>query len=296
MDTQSPIKVEKISLRGPGVVILTGPSSCGKGEVAAALCNYLSIDKSRHLSMGDILRGAFQKAKTDESYAHLLADKYQISHESNIFDCVDTHEGDLVEKVNKYLSDLERYFGRSNMAEFTSQLEWLEFCTMRGLLVPNRWTHDFLAAHIEHNQELRYHPFILDGYPRTMIAARQLLGFFRSINIPVIKVLHLSISKQEMINRAAYRGRGDDDQEALLRRYQFYVENVQPSVDYLKKELGSRTIALIDAHQPVYDYSNGQRRFNLNQSIAAVVSDALRYLGVPRMVVRDLLSTHGQHI
>ena len=36
-------KVERISLRGPGVMILTGPSSCGKGEVAAALRGALHV-------------------------------------------------------------------------------------------------------------------------------------------------------------------------------------------------------------------------------------------------------------
>jgi adenylate kinase family enzyme len=286
-----PIKVEKISLRGPGVVILTGPSSCGKGEVADALCKTLSIPKDRHLSMGDILRGAYQKAKTDQDYARLLADKYKISRHTNIFDCVDTNP-DLTDKVNTYLPQMAQYFGKTGMDIFTSQLEWLEFCTTRGLLVPNRWTHNFIAAHIEHNTELRTNPFILDGYPRTVVAAEQLLRFLCSVNIPVIKVLHLSISKQEMIHRAGQRGRADDDPEALLRRYHFYVENVQPSVDYLKKELGSACIALIDAHQPVYDEQgsgSGQKQFNLPRSIAMVVAASLRSIGVPRVIVEDLL-------
>ena len=282
-----PIKIEKVSLRGPGVLILTGPSSCGKGEVADALCKTLSIDKNHHLSMGDILRDAFQKAKIDQNYAWLLAEKYNISHQTNIFECVDSSD-DLSYKVRNYLPDLEHYFDKTGMGEFTSQLEWLEFCTTRGLLVPNRWTQDFIAAHIEHNAALQTAPFILDGYPRTIVAAKHLLAFLRSIKIPVIKVLHLSISKQEMIHRAGYRGRMDDDQQALLRRYQFYVENVQPSVDYLKKELGSEYIALIDAHQPVYDTLNDHKHFNLEKSIASVVAAALRSLSVPDLIIHDL--------
>ncbi len=282
------IKVEKVSLRGPGVIILTGPSSCGKGEVADALCRTLSISRNFHLSMGNILRKAFQMAKTDEGYAQLLADKYHISAASNIFDCVDT-DPDLVEKVHKYLPELEKYLQREGVADFTSQLEWLEFCTVRGLLVPNRWTHTFIAAHIEHRPELREKPFILDGYPRTIVAAQQLMEFLRSIHIPIIKVIHLSISKQEMIYRAQLRRRADDDYESLLRRYNFYVENVQPSVDYLKKELGSEAIALIDAHKPAYDLIDGQKVFNLQRSIDNVAATALRSLGVPRLIVHDLL-------
>ena len=62
---RSLVRVERFALRGPGVVILTGPSSCGKGEVAAALCDLVSIDPARHLSMGEILRSTIERAKDD---------------------------------------------------------------------------------------------------------------------------------------------------------------------------------------------------------------------------------------
>ncbi|MBX9703074.1 MAG: nucleoside monophosphate kinase, partial [Silvanigrellaceae bacterium] len=268
--------------------ILTGPSSCGKGEVANALSKVLSIPHSFHLSMGDILRTTFQKAKEDESYAQLLESNYHISKSSNIFDCIDTSE-ELAKKVKNYLPEMEKYFKRSNMVSFTSQLEWLEFCTMNGLLVPNRWTQCFIASHIEHTTDFRTQPFILDGYPRTVEATKHLMALLKSLKIPVIKVLHLSISKQEMLSRAVKRGRADDDEQSLLSRYQFYIENVQPSVDYLKMELGSDVIALIDAHQPVFDSPELGGKFNLKKSILKVVSSSLRSLGVPRVTVKDLM-------
>lgn len=287
-ELSSKIKVEKVSLRGPGVLILTGPSSCGKGEIASALSKVMSIPPYAHLSMGEILRTTFQRAKNEKSYATLLADHYKISGSSNIFDCVDTTP-ELTKKVLNYQKDLERYFKRDDMDKFTSQLEWLEFCTMNGLLVPNRWTQDFISAHIEHAPEFRTEPFILDGYPRTVKAAQHLLTFLRKMNIPVIKVLHLSISKQEMLSRAIKRGRSDDDEQSLLSRYQFYIENVHPSIDYLKMELGSDAIALVDAHQPVYKTAKGQKVLDLQKSILNVVASSLRDLGVSRMTVKDLL-------
>ncbi len=287
-ELESKIKVERVSLRGPGVLILTGPSSCGKGEVAAALSRVMSIPQEAHLSMGEILRTTFQRAKNEKSYAKLLADNYKISANSNIFDCVDSSD-DLTKKVLNYVPEMELYFKRQEMEKYTSQLEWLEFCTMNGLLVPNRWTQDFISAHIEHSPEFRAHPFILDGYPRTVKAARHLIEFLRRFNIPVIKVLHLSISKQEMLSRATKRGRADDDEPSLLSRYQFYVENVHPSVDYLKTELGSDAIALVDAHQPVYRQIGDEKLFDLEKSILNVVASSLRSLGVSRMTVKDLL-------
>ncbi len=290
------VRVEKIALKGPGVIILTGPSSCGKGEVAAALCDLLSIDPARHLSMGEILRTTIENSKNNAEFAKLLAGKYSLSQQVSMFDCIDTTD-DLSDKVRRNLPELNRYFERPDDEQDVSQLEWLEFCTTGGLLIPNRWTQDLISASIDQilvsdtttdtdNHKL---PFILDGYPRTVVAAEHLLGYLNSVDVPVLKVLHLSISKAEMSVRAGKRGRTDDNAEALRSRFDFYVENVQPSVDYLKKELGGENIALIDAHQPSFIEENGERKFQLQPSIDNVISTALRALGVPRVIVRDLI-------
>lgn len=294
MDVQTSLKslvqVERVKVREPGVIILTGPSSCGKGEVASALCRMLQIRPEAHLSMGEILRSTFRQAKEDATFAELLATKYELSDQTNIFDCIDTTEA-LSAKVRSYQAELEKYFAKTGMDLFTSQLEWLEFCTMNGLLVPNRWTENFVAAHIEQARTTREETFILDGYPRTERAAEHLLEFLSSMNIPVLKVLHLSISRQEMMARAQSRGRADDDDESLHKRFQFYIENVQPSVDFMKTKLGSDRIALIDAHQPVFDDTAEGPKFNLEASINAVVTSVLRAMGVPRVVLKDILSS-----
>ena len=296
MDVQSRLKslveVEKVKVREPGVIILTGPSSCGKGEVANALCRMLQIRPDAHLSMGEILRSTFRSAKEDKTFAELLATKYELSAQTNIFDCIDTTES-LSAKVRSYQAKLENYFDKTGMDLFTSQLEWLEFCTMNGLLVPNRWTENFVAAHIEQARATREETFILDGYPRTERAAEHLLGFLSEMKIPVLKVLHLSISRQEMMARARSRGRADDDKESLHKRFQFYIENVQPSVDFMKTKLGSDRIALIDAHQPVFDETPAGPEFNLEASINAVVTSVLRALGVPRVVLSDIMSSNN---
>lgn len=296
---QSAIRVEKISLRGPGVVILTGPSSCGKGEVAAALCELLSIDTERHLSMGGILRTTVERAKIDDVFATTLAEKYSLSTNVNIFDCLDTTD-ELSEKVRRYLPNLQRYFNRASNADNTdvSQLDWLEFCTVHGLLIPNRWTQDLISAAIdstlEQETEEQDSPIILDGYPRTVAAAEHLLGYLKNVNAPVLKVLHLSISKAEMSHRAGKRGRVDDHTDALNSRFEFYVENVQPSVDYIKTELGGASVSLIDAHQPAYVDGPDGRVFHLQNSINNVVETSLRALGVPRAIAGDLIESQRE--
>jgi len=292
------VKVEKISLRGPGVVILTGPSSCGKGEVAGVLCELLSIDNKRHLSMGSILRTTVERAKTDSGFANMLAEKYSLSGDISIHDCIDTTV-ELTEKVHRYQNQLDQHLGRTTQApdSTVSQLDWLEFCTLHGLLIPNRWTQDLISASIDSilqsdldDRKDGYDcPLILDGYPRTIAAAEHLLGYLKSVELPVLKVLHLSISKAEMSLRAGKRGRIDDNADALNSRFDFYIENVQPSIDYIKTELGGSKVSLIDAHQPAFVEERGERKFHLQSSIENVASTSLRALGVPRVIVRDLI-------
>ena len=43
------IVVETVRVEGGGALLLTGPSSCGKGEIAKELCRFLSIPRSMHI-------------------------------------------------------------------------------------------------------------------------------------------------------------------------------------------------------------------------------------------------------
>jgi len=287
--------IRQVEIAGPGAIILTGPSSCGKGEVAKALCQLLNIDRDRWLSMGDILRHTYERAR-DADFTALLEARYRISDRVPILDCLDTTP-DLVRKVESQAERLAALLceKRGMQADWrsASQLDWLEYCTTRGLLVPNRWTQALIEAHLGRLPDLATRPFLLDGYPRTRSAAEHLLEALHALGVPMLKVLHLSISKQEMLHRAGIRGRIDDDVQSLLKRYEFYVENVQPSVDYLKEQLGTDAIVLVDAHQPHYDHVAGERVFNLQHSIDNVVRSALRGLGVPRFVIERLLASRG---
>jgi len=285
--------IRNVEIAGPGAIILTGPSSCGKGEVAKALCELLNIGRERWLSMGDILRRTYERAREPE-FVRLLEERYNISDRVPILNCLDTTP-DLARKVEQQGKALAALLKEKRGAEAdwqsASQLDWLEYCTTHGLLVPNRWTQALIEAHLEGLPDLASKPFLLDGYPRTRSAATHLLQALHALGVPMLKVLHLSISKQEMLHRAGIRGRIDDDEQSLLKRYEFYIENVQPSVDYLKEQLGTDAIVLVDAHQPHYDTRGNERVFNLQHSIDNVVRSALRGLGVPRFVIDRLLAS-----
>lgn len=273
------ITVEKVRVEGKGVLLLTGPSGCGKGEIAKALCKFLSIPKERHLSMGDILRKTVIKAKENEDFMKTLGEKYNISNDISVLD-LEKNTPEVVQKVKNYLNQITSFLNLND--NFISQFHWLEFCVTNGLLIPDEWTESIIDALLEGTPELQKEIFILDGYPRTVDAARNLLKALNRLNIPVIKVLHLFITKEQMKLRAFNRGRIDDTQDSLERRYHFYIDKVQPCIDYLKSSLGSTMVSLIDAHQPVYCV-NGQ--VDVDASINEVVLNVMLALGLPKFLM-----------
>jgi len=272
------IIVQNVLVEGRGAIILTGPSSCGKGEITKELRKFLSIPQERHLSMGDILRRTIENARADSGFRRILGDDYNIHDKISIFDRM-KNDSDLIHKVEKHREELEALYPEKKII---SQLDWLEFCVSHGLLIPDEWTVNIIDATFESSETLRNKIFILDGYPRTIEAAKALINTFIKFDIPVVKVIHLSITKEEMIKRALGRNRMDDDKASLERRYQFYVESVQPSIDYLKDRLGSSKVTLIDAHQPVYDENN---HLIIEDSIKQVVIDVLNSLGLPEYLL-----------
>jgi adenylate kinase family enzyme len=280
-DPRIEIHVKQVAVEGRGAILLTGPSSCGKGEIAKALSRFLSLPPTHHISIGDILRETIDSAKNDETTRKMLANECGISDTISILD-PDQNAPELIDKVNRYLSEDDSLEGKD-----LTQFRWFEYCVHSGLLIPDRWTECLIDAHLRNMPGIKDSIFILDGYPRTPRAAKSLLNLFADLEVGVIKVLHLSITKAEMKSRALARGRADDTEQVLDRRYEFYVEHVQPCIDYLKSRLGTHSISLIDAHQPTYD---AEGKLDLHQSIRSVTASVLVSLGLPRYLL-DLEST-----
>ena len=264
------IVVERVRVEGNGAILLTGPSSCGKGEIARSISSFLSLPGDRHVSMGNILRQTIEAAET-EGFRNQLGTEFGIRSEISVFD-VRHNPGDLIEKARRHVDE----------GVEVSQLDWLSFCVRKGLLIPDDWAESIIEAYFKKKSRLRSEIFVLDGYPRTTVAARKLLRMFDQTGIGIIKVIHLSITKDQMKIRAENRGRADDTSEALDGRYQFYIEKVQPSIDFLKMELGQDKVVLIDAHQPVFDDDGS---LDLDRSIDAVTANVIEALGLPNYLL-----------
>jgi adenylate kinase family enzyme len=268
------LKIESIKIKGHGAVILTGPSGCGKGEIANYIMDMFSLNKEYHLSMGQILRDIITMSRADKDFLKKLNDNYNISTDISIFDDAN-NPSEVITKAKQYREQLKTMIKKDPFfkdMQILSQYAWLTYAVANGLLVPKDWTNRILEAKFESNPDLCKSIFLIDGYPRTIPAAVHMLKLFKKLDIPIIKVIHLSITKTEMIRRAKLRNRLDDNIQALENRFQFYIEQVQPSVDEMKRILGSEYVSLIDAHQPVFD-ENGS--VNVEKSIRKVAKDVI---------------------
>jgi len=271
-----------VRARGRGIIILAGPSSCGKGAIAEALQATLHLPPDNHISMGDALRETVRRARGEKGFLDALGERFGIHPDRLVFDS-DVTEPSVTAKARSYEVELMDRFGSD-----PSQLDWLDYCISAGLLVPDQWSEQIIEGILADRADRHEAVILLDGYPRTEAAARHVLSLSERLDIPIIKVVHLSVSKKEMQNRALGRKRMDDTPETLERRYQFYIDHVQPSVELLKAHLGSRVAALIDAHQPEYRKDGS---LDLEQSVRNVANRVLMSLGVSRHILETLDET-----
>lgn len=77
-----------------------------------------------------------------------------------------------------------------------------------------------------------------DGYPRTIEQSRafeEMLSYYGRANAHII---YIEVNKDEAIKRMKLRGRSDDTEEAIVQRFDEYMNNVIPAMNYLKDKPG----------------------------------------------------------
>ena len=119
----------------------------------------------------------------------------------------------------------------------------------QGLLLPDFLTTSLVNAEIV-NKITEDSSIIADGYPRTInqsIALEQILNFFKRDGAHII---YIEVSKEEAVKRMKLRARSDDTDESIAKRFDEYVNNVLPSMDYFKDKSGY-TIYKINGEQSI---------------------------------------------
>ncbi|WP_208452800.1 hypothetical protein, partial [Burkholderia gladioli] len=103
-----------------------------------------------------------------------LSERYQIGNSTRLLESIDASD-EVVAKVTSQQENLTQFLRRRRQDasgesawQSVSSLEWLEYCTVHGLLVPNRWTQSLIEAHLDLLALTTERPFIIDGYPRDL--------------------------------------------------------------------------------------------------------------------------------
>ncbi len=87
---------------------------------------------------------------------------------------------------------------------------------------------------------------IFDGYPRTILQAKNLDNLLEKYNQKIDIVLTLSVSletvKKRIFERQSQENREDDNEDIAIKRYKTYEKSSKPVIDYYQKSKLLRVI------------------------------------------------------
>jgi adenylate kinase len=105
----------------------------------------------------------------------------------------------------------------------------------RGELQPNFLTNaiftNILTAYLTSEKHL-----IADGYPRTIGQSEAFEAMMNFYSRKDVKIIYIEVGKEEAIKRMLLRGRHDDTKEGMAKRFDEYVNNVIPAMNYFKNK------------------------------------------------------------
>lgn len=101
----------------------------------------------------------------------------------------------------------------------------------KGHLQPNFLT-NAIVTDILKNSFTPEKNLIIDGYPRTVNQSEtfeEMMKFYQRDNI---KIIYIEVGKEEAMRRNLARARADDTKEGIEKRFDEYVNNVVPAMNY----------------------------------------------------------------
>lgn len=119
---------------------------------------------------------------------------------------------------------------RTEMNKETKIGKQVSYFILSGRLVPNEIVNLLIENKIN---KLQYgKTVILDGYPRNQNQAFALNEVLKSELI----VFYLDVPKDILLDRLFHRGRKDDTEKIIEQRFEIYLKETQPLIDYYTKK------------------------------------------------------------
>ncbi|MEK7106223.1 MAG: nucleoside monophosphate kinase [Patescibacteria group bacterium] len=177
------------------------------------------------------------------------------------FGIVGSGKGTQIELLQKYLKEKNPYAKIASIypgAEFRKIVESGSYTGKlvketldQGWLQPNFITISLFTNTLISSLEEETH-LIVDGFPRTVTQSEVLEAAMDFYKREDIKVVYIKVEKEEAVKRMKLRGRTDDTDEGIEKRFDEYVNNVVPAMMYFK-EKGGYTIYTVNGEQSVED-------------------------------------------
>ena len=177
------------------------------------------------------------------------------------FGIVGSGKGTQVELLEKYLKEnkisddvfalstgsLYRKIVESNT--YTGNI--IKTSLEKGFLQPNFLTISlFTSSLISSMKENTI--LMADGFPRTIAQSEAFESIMKFYNRDNVHIVYIELDKEEATKRMLLRGRSDDNEEGIAKRFDEYIENVVPSMNYFKDKLGY-TMHTINGKQSIED-------------------------------------------
>jgi adenylate kinase len=145
------------------------------------------------------------------------------------------------------ISTGEEYRKLTERDNYTGQL--VKKIIEKGELQPNFLTNsvftNFLISFLKEKTFL-----ISDGFPRTIEQSKVFENIMKFYQRDEIHIIYMEISKKEAIQRMKLRGRSDDTDEGIMKRFEVYENEVIPSMDYFKDKFNYQ-IHVINGEQSI---------------------------------------------
>lgn len=176
------------------------------------------------------------------------------------FGIIGSGKGTQMELLKKYLNKQDgkecveavtgaEYRKMISSKSFTGEL--VKDAYNRGELLPDFLTNaivtNILTSSLTNDKHL-----IADGYPRTVVQSKEFETMLKFYKRKGVKIIYIEVGKPEAMKRNLLRGRSDDTEEGIARRFDEYIDNVIPAMNYFQGKEGYK-IYTINGEQGVED-------------------------------------------
>lgn len=130
---------------------------------------------------------------------------------------------------------------------FTAKL--IKESILNGELQPDFLTNAIFANILNSSLSEDKH-LIADGYPRTVAQSETMEAMMKFYKREDVKIIYIELSEEEAMKRNLLRGRADDTEVGLRKRFNEYLNKVIPAMNYFEDK-ENYTVFTINGEQKI---------------------------------------------